>query len=300
MSYTCSLTGIPIEHGELALLSFIIPSIRNDSNDGYVVVNDPYAEKAIDRKTYIDDSLYYSFVDYTPTRISFDVKNFSVDFQLIESKENIKNLENLVRLLCNDYYIELSDYFIFVDDEEKNKHEFKESKIRFSSEYLSELFGDKKYMECFSYIIHHIDYAYILNHKKPIKLSYNLISSKSIEHIISEEFTTKYYGFSYKNLYKIISELDTEYEVDSMWFVDDTILNQFENVIPMFEYDMDINSPEDFKLVYHKYCLSAYIDLIFKDTRTKLSPSYSKENLDLIDTFNFKLELINGIAEVIS
>ena len=93
MSYTCSLTGIPIEHGELALLSFIIPSIRNDSNDGYVVVNDPYAEKVIDRKTYIDDSLYYSFVDYTPTRISFDVKNFSVDFQLIESKENIKNLE---------------------------------------------------------------------------------------------------------------------------------------------------------------------------------------------------------------
>ena len=80
--------------------------------------------------------------------------------------------------------------------------------------------------------------------------------------------------------------------VDLFKEVDDTILNQFENVIPMFEYDMDINSPEDFKLVYHKYCLSAYIDLIFKDTRTKLSPSYSKENLDLIDTFNFKLELI--------
>lgn len=299
MSYTCSLTGIPIEHGELALLSFIIPSIRTDSNDGYVVMSDPDAEKAIDRKAYKDDSIYYSFVDYTPTRISFDVKNFSVDFQLVESKDNIKNLENLVRLLCNDYYIEMLDYFEFVDDE-KSKHEFKESKIRFSSEYLKDLFDDGKYIECFSYIIDHIDYAYILNHKKPIKLSYNLISSKTIDHIISEEFTTKYYGFSYKNLYKIISELDTENEIDMMWFVDDTILNKFENVIPMFEYDMNINFTEDFKLVYPKYCLSAYIDLIFKDTRTKLSPSYSKENLDLIDTFNFKLELINGIAEVIS
>lgn len=297
MSYTCSLTGIPIEHGELALLSFIIPSIRNDSNDGYVVVNDSDAEKAIDRQTYKNDSLYYSFVDYTPTRISFDIKNFSVDFQLIESKENIKNLENLVRLLCNDYYIEKPDYFIF--DEEESKHKFKESKIRFSSEYLSELFDDKKYIECFSYIIHHIDYAYILNHKKPIKLSYNLISYKTIDHIITEEFTTKYYRFSYKNLYKIISELDTEYEYDSLWFVGDTILNQYENVIPMFEYDMDINSPEDFKLVYHKYCLSAYIDLIFKDSRTKLSPSYSKENLDLINTFNFKLDLINSLTKSI-
>lgn len=299
MSYTCALTGIPIEHGETALITFIIPSISTESNDGFVVIDDDSVENVIGRKSYKDDSLYYSFSDYTSTRISFDVKNLSVDFQLIESKENIKNLENLVRLLCNDYHIEYTDSFVFIDDEDQIHHEFKDSKKRFCSAYLNNLFEDGEYTECFSYITNNIDYAYILNHKKLIKLHYNLISSKTLKHIKSEEFTTKQYGFSFKNLYKLIKELESDCELDRLLFDDDTILNQFENVIPLFIYDMCIDNKEEFEQVFYKYCTSSYIDLIFKDTRTKLSPSYSKENLDIIDTFNFKLELLNDIANVI-
>lgn len=270
MGHICNLSGNLIPHASDAILTFIIPSkyVKAPTTDFLTLENGTIVKVG---ETF-DSSQYSSFSEYTSTRICFDIKNLSDEFHFYETPTNIKNLFNLIKLIPS-YYTSLTNTCVVT---EKETVGYKE---KFSPEYLMEMYEDKEYHECFSYIINNIDYVYVMNGENPIKLHYNLISYETYAFVTSSEFTKNYYGFYYNSKDDIIKNIDLEYGYDEEIFNEEKVLTLFENVINPFYYNMYIDSDEDFINVLEGYIKASYIELLFRDTYIKLTPTIIHENI---------------------